>query len=239
MSFILEHIELERNLIIWKPQEDTSTLPLVLLPTGEDADDLLHKIAAIVQNAIAANQCNPFVLAAFSSDDWNSDFSPWPAPPLFAKEGAFAGNATQTLHWVQTALLPFLATHNSTAYLPQNTAIAGYSLAGLFALWAFYQGNLFNAAGGCSGSLWYDGWEEYTAQHTPPANSRIYLSLGDKEEKARNPRMARVGDATRHLHKQLLEDANVEETILHWNSGGHFSNEAERLAHCLIWLMRP
>ena len=38
----------------------------------------------------------PHTLIACQSADWNRDYSPWPAPPVFGRQG-FAGEGEQTL----------------------------------------------------------------------------------------------------------------------------------------------
>lgn len=64
--------------------------------------------------------------------------------------------------------------------------IGGYSLAGLFALWAAYQTDTFKAVAAASPSIWFPGFVDFMKDreiHT----KRVYLSLGDKEEKTRIP----------------------------------------------------
>ena len=71
-------------------------------------------------------------------------------------------------------------------FSPVSRAIAGYSLAGLFALWAVFQTDVFDRAASVSGSLWYDGFTDYINSSVSPSGLRqIYLSLGDREKNAR------------------------------------------------------
>ncbi len=217
---------------------DSEELSLVILPSGEDAAEELGEVVPLLQTAIKAGHCRPFWLACFASDDWNRDYSPWIAPAPFAKEPPFAGGGAETLEWIRTTLLPELTARTGGTFPLQAAAILGYSLAGLFALWAFYESGLFGMAGSCSSSLWFDGWKEYAAAHTAPAGSRVYLSLGDREEKSRNPRMAAVGDATRRMAGLLQGDSNVTEVTLEWNAGGHFNEVPQRIAKGLMWLMK-
>ena len=213
-------------------------MPLAILPSSENAEEELGTLLPLLQPAVDGGRCRPFWLACFASDDWNRDYSPWPAPALFAKEPPFAGGGPKMLDWIETALLPELAAKTGRAPTPRATAILGYSLAGLFALWAFYESGLFGLAGSCSGSLWFDGWEKHAAAKAAPAGSRVYLSLGDREEKVRNPRMAAVGDATRRTASLLEADPNVAKATLEWNTGGHFNGAPHRIAKGLAWLMR-
>ena len=126
-----------------------------------------------------------FRLLAFQVEDWNRDLSPWPAPPVF-RDQVFAGEAARTLEWLKQNIDPSVPCR----------CIGGYSLAGLFSLWAFYETGLFTGAASCSGSLWFPSWMDYAQTKTAPQGSSLYLSLGEKEPKARNPQMAQVGEAT-------------------------------------------
>ena len=66
----------------------------------------------------------------------------------------------------------------------------------LFALWASYQTDKFEGIVAASPSVWFPKWIEY-AKDNKPLSKSIYLSLGDKEEKTKNPVMAQVGNAIR------------------------------------------
>ncbi len=88
----------------------------------------------------------------------------------------------------------------------QEHWLAGYSLAGLFALWAAYECDTFSGIACCSGSLWFKNWDIYMREHILKRKCSVYLSLGGKEEKTKNAVMATVGDRTREQEKLLLED---------------------------------
>ena len=105
--------------------------------------------------------------------------------------------------------------------------LGGYSLAGLFALWASTQTDLFYGIAAASPSVWFPGWMEFEQQH-PIQAQHVYLSLGDKEEHTKNAVMAAVGDNIRTLHSRLIERG--ADCTLEWNSGGHFKNADLRTA---------
>jgi len=111
--------------------------------------------------------------------------------------------------------------------------LGGYSLAALFALWAAYQTDSFSAVCAASPSVWFPGWIEYAAARQPKVQN-IYLSLGDKEEKARNKVMATVGDCIRKQF-ELLEP---EISTLEWNPGNHFKDADLRCAKGLAWCVK-
>ena len=120
--------------------------------------------------------------------------------------------------------------------LPENVKIilGGYSLAGLFALWASTQTHLFYGVAAASPSVWFPGWMEFEQQH-PMQAQHIYLSLGDKEERTKNTVMAAVGDNIRTLHSRLAERST--DCTLEWNSGGHFKDADLRTVKAFRWVM--
>ena len=120
--------------------------------------------------------------------------------------------------------------------LPENVKIilGGYSLAGLFALWASTQTDLFYGIAAASPSVWFQGWMEFEQQR-PIQTQHIYLSLGDKEEHTKNAVMAVVGDNIRTLHSQLI--ARGADCTFEWNSGGHFKDADLCTARAFRWVM--
>ena len=213
----------------------------VLLPGVGERE--LYELAELLETMIAADGKTPadgeenvaapgcdFLLIGFPVDDWNRELSPWPAPPVFGNE-PFGGCAGETMARI-TAFLK--EDREGLAGLPApDYQIAGYSLAGLFSLFAVSVSDAFAGAAAVSPSVWFPGWLDFAAGH-PPRCSEVYLSLGDREEKAKNPVLAVVGDAIRK-EKCLLDGAGVR-SVLEWNPGNHFSESALRLAKGIAWL---
>ena len=114
--------------------------------------------------------------------------------------------------------------------------LGGYSLAGLFALWAACQTDRFGAVVAGSPSLWAGDWPGYAAGHAMQAR-QVYLSLGDREERSRNKTFARVGDRIREEHRRLQQQLGEENTTLVWEEGGHFADPAARMARGFVWCL--
>ena len=186
-----------------------------------------NEVAAIAQGA-----AHPFLFAAVPVESWNDELSPWKAPAVWGKQG-FGGNAADTLRFLTE---PFIPTLKQQFRLPEDIKIilGGYSLAGLFALWASTQTKLFYGVAAASPSVWFPDWMEFEQRH-PMQVQHIYLSLGDKEERTKNTVMAAVGDHIRTLHSQLT--ARGVDCTLEWNSGGHFKNADLRTAKAFQWVM--
>lgn len=203
--------------------------PLVL---SNDGDMPASEFDAI----FAGRQPNGFVFLAVPPVDRDREYTPWEAPPLSKKSPPFSGGGEAYLHFLTHELLPAAQKALPVSRESADTALVGYSLGGLHALWSSTQCGAFGRTGCLSGSLWYDGAQAYFASQRPhPAVRRIYLSLGLSEEKARNPRMARVGDCTRAVYQGLA--ASGVPCILEWNPGGHFNGIPGRFQRALDWLM--
>ena len=190
----------------------------------------------------------PFLLVAYEVEDWNDAFSPWEAAAVFGKEG-FGGKASDTLKWLVECCMPYIESDKSVFIKGAETLLhfpTGYSLAGLFSIWAYFESGLFDGAVSCSGSLWFDGWTEYVEEYgksndltgTHKKEHYIYLSLGEKEEKTKNAKMASVGDNTRALYHFLSERAEQFQCVLEWNKGGHFSEPELRIAKGIKWILQ-
>ena len=112
--------------------------------------------------------------------------------------------------------------------------IGGYSLAGLFALWAAYQTDAFFGVAAASPSVWFPGFAEYMRQNRIQSNA-VYLSLGNREEKTHNPVMATVRDRIQEAH--ALVKAQGVNCFLEWNEGNHFKEPDLRTAKAFLWVL--
>ena len=176
----------------------------------------------------------PWTLVAYEAENWNRDYSPW-ALPSVKGESEFTGGAKETLVWLTDMCIPYI--ENSLPCGVSSRMVGGYSLSGLFSLFAFYESRMFDGVASCSASLWYPGWKEYAVGQKAPEGSCVYLSLGRKEEKTRNRKMASVGDMTRWQYEQAQRDMNVHACELIWHNGGHFADVDHRIAQGFIWLI--
>lgn len=214
----------------------TDPKPLVLLVQPADDSDM-RGMDALTEH-VRTNSEVPFALAVLPVRDWNMDLSPWEAPPVFGNH-AFGSGAAETLRYIEEVLIPG-ALRKTGLSGDAPVVLGGYSLAGLFSLWASYQTDRFAAVCAASPSVWFPGWMDYAENNAPKAGY-IYLSLGDKEEKAKNPVMAAVGDCMRRQYA-LLGGGGCENVTLEWNAGNHFKEADIRTAkgfvRCLdhIWM---
>ena len=199
---------------------------------GERASDILliqpvddHDLELIESEAAAIRQLagRDFHLTAVRVRDWNRDLTPWEAPPVFGKEG-FGNGAGETLREILE-----LAGREK-----KKIILGGYSLAGLFALWAGYRTERFAGIAAASPSVWFPGFSNYMRENIMKAGC-VYLSLGDREEKTRNQVMAKAGDCIRETRELLDRQGTC--CTLEWNEGNHFKDPDLRTARAFAWVM--
>ena len=159
--------------------------------------------------------------------DWNRELSPWEAPPVFGNEGF--GDGAQV--FLETVLE---AADALVTWKERKLILAGYSLAGLFALWAAGRTDRFWGITAASPSVWFPDFDRYM-QENPCRAEHVYLSLGDREARTRNPVMARVADRIRE-EEARLKGQGID-CILEWNKGNHFQEPMKRTAKGVLWLL--
>ena len=198
-----------------------SEAPTVLIQPVDEQD--LFAIEQEVQ-MIRDLADNEFCLIAAKVGNWNHDLSPWRAPAVFGNE-EFGDGAAETLE----EILMLCSCDD------RPCCIGGYSLAGLFALWSAYQTDRFFGVAAASPSVWFPEFSDYMKGHRIKSKA-VYLSLGDREEKARNPKLASVGSCIREGY-ETLQEQDIS-CILEWNKGNHFRDAGSRTAAAFAWVLR-
>ena len=194
---------------------------------NNDCNDDIHETDVIKRNVM---------LIFCMVDNWNNDLSPWKAPAVFGTED-FGGESQSTLNNITDICIPYLIKSYNIDITVAGFFICGYSLAGLFSLWAIYNATIFKGAVSCSGSLWFNGFKEYIKSQTLPEDCSIYLSLGDREHKTKNPIMSTVKSITEQIYNLYQTTPEVKNLKLEWNKGNHFNNPDERLQKGILWII--
>ena len=199
--------------------------PLVVMNSfSGDGSDVLDELRGMTDA--------DFALASISVDDWNDSMSPWPAEPVFGRE-PFGGKADEYLSDLIGEIIPGI---EDVAGKPKEMTIAGYSMAGLFALYSVFHTDEFSAVVSASGSLWYPGMLEFMESNPISRKiGRAYLSLGDSEDRTRNKLMSKARECTEKAFGQM-ESIGVE-TVFEINPGNHFDEPAARMAKGISWTL--
>ena len=205
-----------RKITLYKASSESS--PLVVfnnhLESGDPIVEALHEI-----------NCPDINFLCIGNLNWDHDLSPWHCPPVYKDDPPFTGGADEYLDLLLSEILPKAKEFVN----PSLICIAGYSLAGLFALYALYRCDVFDCAASISGSLWFPKFREYVAKNSmKKLPDKIYLSLGDREANTKNPLLKTVQENTEFIaehYKKLNINVSFE-----LNRGGHFKDAEIRSA---------
>ncbi len=186
----------------------------------------LESIPSEVDKIRKLTGSDDFALLAVKVNNWNVDLSPWNAPAVFGNED-FGAGAEETLKYIIE-----LAEGD---YKGRKIVLGGYSLAGLFALWAGTKNENYSGIVAASPSVWFPGFTEYLKEHTSMADT-VYLSLGDKESKTKNKVLATTDSCIEKTRDILLfQGVNC---VLEWNEGKHFKEPEKRMAKGFAWALK-
>ena len=206
------------------PNAVESCVPFVYMHEIQDESDAVLKRCAELG-------CPPFVLVAIHVSQWNDMLTPWECPGIFADDAPFAGHAKRQLEALSEIAQK---TEERLGVRPAHRCIAGYSLAGLFATWAPFQTDLFDAVASASGSMWYPNFAEYVEAGEFERPLRCaYFSLGSKEARTPSRLLRGVADGTQRVVAAF--EAKGVKTVFESNPGNHFKEPDVRMAKAICW----
>ena len=157
--------------------------------------------------------------------DWNDSLTPWRAPGIYRGNPDFAGDAATTLSELVGEAT--CAIERAEGLAPSKRAICGYSLGGLFALYAFTHTDAFAACACLSGSVWYDGWVDHLrGLEFDGAGRFAFLSIGSKEKHAAPRILHHVQDDMGECAAILRDHGCQAEFVV--GHGNHMSFVKER-----------
>lgn len=168
--------------------------------------------------------------------DWNDSMTPWAAPGVAHGNGNFGGHAGDFLKRLCSGIIPRIEGPDGFGFKePPRRFIAGVSLSGMFALWAWLSCDMFFGFGSISGSYWYDGFIQwFRQQDIGKKRGFAYFSVGEKEGKAGSRRFSTVQENTAEIAETLRSAGML--TFFETTSGSHFAPfgpRAEKFLSCL------
>ncbi len=202
-------------------------LPVVYLNSyGDEGEEVLEAL-----EGLGGPKCHLVVIRDLN---WNHDLVPWDHEGLRPKDPAFTGGADDYLSLLINTIVPEAEKIIGSDF--PYRALAGYSLAGLFAIYAGFKTAAFERLAAASGSLWFKGFSEYVETHElmgPP--KAIYFSLGDLESKTANPCLSTVEEKTKSIY-ETIKGRGIKTTFI-LNEGNHFRDGALRMAKGIKWIL--
>ena len=124
----------------------------------------------------------PLNFVLLNANNRTDDYTPWPLQASETMPMDFEGKAEEHLSFISTHVIPFCESEYGLASSAEKRVIGGYSLGGLFSLYAAVNTDLFGTVLSCSSSLWYPDFLDYLKEHPfKAAHPKLYMSVGDQE----------------------------------------------------------
>lgn len=229
---MVKEFKIENKIINVYCKENTlKELPVVILNTfGNEGQEVFNKCIEL--------KCKDYILVSISNLDWNNEMTPWYSKKINKYGEDFLGKADE---YIQVLLNEFIPKVND--YIENELEIkikyyvsAGYSLAGLFAVYLSYRTDIFSKIISASGSLWFPKFVDFGKENRISSNvDKIYFSLGNKESKVKNQILASVEKNTKEI-EEIYESKGIK-TIYVENEGNHFKDASLRMAKGIKWIL--
>lgn len=181
---------------------------------------------------IAKKSAKGFAIAFFDCVEWARALMPWPDDAV-SRDEEVGLHAPDTLRFVEYCLLPCL--RQRFGNLP--CILGGYSLGGLFALWAARNSEAFYAIAAASPSLWIKGWGEYAASH-PILKPQLPTPPNDRGTTQRTELDNSKSAKTIIQHSKLnIQNSTLHRNVIHLSLGDreeHCRNQRmQRIGDCV------
>lgn len=201
-------------------------IPVIVLNTFDEDGEEIWKLSKELN-------LKDYILATVSNINWNQDMSPWFMEKLYKNDDDYTGKADEYLKLLENKIIPEIKKEVGSS---REFILAGYSLAGLFAVYSIYKTDIFSKIISASGSFWYPNFLEFAHKnqiiHNP---EKIYFSLGNKESKTKNELISKVEENTKALAK-FYKDKGIE-TIYEETQGNHFQDVYNRIVKAIKWIL--
>ena len=210
-----------------KSSEDKSSSPLLILHCFSEEEEAVVKL-------LQGQEYFSFPLLCINNLEWQKDMCPWDSPALLNKEKDFIGGADEYLFLLEKEIIPKAV--EILGEEPRFYALAGYSLAGLFALYAAYRSSLFSRIASVSGSLWYPDFVSFAKEREMLSKTeKLYLSLGTEEAKTNHAVLSTIESKTRELVEYYQSSGYC--VYFEQNPGNHFCEVEQRIEKGIRWIM--
>ena len=209
---------------------ELNELPVIILNTFDDEGNIIWEKCREIG-------VKEFILVSIGNINWNNDLTPWASSSLYKGGTEYLGYADNYLVEIENDIIPKIEEYilNTLNKKISYYAIIGYSLGGLFALYAGFKTNRFKRIASISGSLWYPNFNNYVINNKLSNNiDKIYFSLGNKENKSKNEILSKVKDKTMEIYEYVSKSIN---SVYEENEGNHFKDEVLRTVKGIKWIL--
>jgi predicted alpha/beta superfamily hydrolase len=233
----LQTLDLSRALEIYLPPSYPFSLESYPVFYVLDGNRLFNPTANTVieelEDGFAQSLLPELILVGIPTDKRNDDYTPWPSQLNDHLYGAFGGKGDAYIQEIIYAIKPLIDKQFRTLKDRNHTGIAGASLGGLIAIYAYLQfPDIFGKVMGLSTSVWFENFLTFVEEKTRAPFAKMYLDYGEKEGK---------GMVSGHLELQrILQNKGYSEfelLLLNDPKGKHETKHfVKRFPNALKWL---
>ena len=229
---MVKEFKIENKIINVYCKENTlKELPVVILNTfGNEGQEVFNKCIEL--------KCKDYILVSISNLDWNNEMTPWYSKKINKYGEDFLGKADEYIQVLLNEIIPEIKKYieENLNVKIKNYTIAGYSLAGLFAVYLSYKTDIFSRIVSASSSFWFPKFVDFVKENRISSTvEKIYFSLGNKESKVKNQILASVEENTKEL-EEIYQSKGIK-TIYEENEGNHFKDASLRIAKGIKWIL--
>jgi len=225
----IKSIEIDqRKADIYIPQNTEKIEKSVFVQDAEIFKNISERLFLEMSNS------NMPLIIAIDGKNRNADYTPWHSRPENPKYPEFEGKADKYLDFIVNTLKPYIEFNypNITSH-----TISGYSLGGLFSLYAASKASCFDKCVSMSGSFWYSGWLDYLHMCSFNKNISVYLNCGKKEGSLKNG-LAKGNYGFTCLTYEALLKKGLKEVKLELDNKNHLNYTAERFIKAFKWIIK-
>jgi predicted alpha/beta superfamily hydrolase len=147
-------------------------------------DPSANKVIEELEAGFAQSLLPELILVGIPTDKRNDDYTPWPSRLNEHLYGAFGGEGDAYIQEIISSIKPYIDEQFRTLSDRSHTGIAGASLGGLLAIYAYLRHpNIFGKVMGLSTSVWFEHFLPFIEEKTHDPLAKMYLDYGEKEGK--------------------------------------------------------
>lgn len=166
-------------------------------------------------------------------DEWSNILAPWNTPEGWPQYVACTGGANEYAKTFLNEIMPAAEQNLDVS----DRYIAGYSLAGLFALYLFTKTDKFKSAACPSGSFWFPNFGTwFDKQELKRIPTAVFFSCSRDEYYSDNEYLAPVRDNLKLIEQKLKKAGTKTAFVL--DAGDHYEDVLQRTVYALCWVLR-
>ena len=236
----IDSLKRDRKILVYLPADyyvSDRRYPVLYMHDGQNLFDEQTSYAGEwrvdeTMNSLATNkQLSAIVVGIYNGEVARmTEYSPWP------NERFGEGEGKAYVEFIANTLKPTIDRQFRTLPSREHTGIMGSSMGGLISHYAvFAYPEVFGRAGVLSPSYWYnDNVYQFTQRHSLPADTRIFMAVGEKEGEDMVANMQRMAT---HLVKRELSGVRLHSQV----DEGREHNEAywaDIFDEAVLWLYK-